>query len=98
RTHFVEYDRHACLRHLPCCFRSGQTAADDVNGLDCHAAHLIRCSVECNVRGGVAHKRQHPPGEEVRRVSLGWSIKGGGEDRPIVVAREEVGFDETFAL
>jgi len=31
-AHFVQYDGHARLRELPCSFRTGKTAADDVNG------------------------------------------------------------------
>ncbi len=36
RAHFMEDHRHAKLCRLPCGFRTGKTAADNVNGLQCH--------------------------------------------------------------
>jgi hypothetical protein len=37
RTHFVQHDGNARLRDLPGGFRTGETAADDMYGFDCHA-------------------------------------------------------------
>ena len=81
RAHFVQHDRHAGFGDLPCGFRAGKAAADDVDGLDAHAPGNSpgRREMQFAVRQDSCDgcpKRQHPPGEEVRRVSFFWPAIG----------------------
>ena len=40
--HLVQDDGNAGFRRLPCCFRAGKSAANDVDGFDGHDRHIER--------------------------------------------------------
>ena len=50
-AHFVQDDGNAGLGRLPCGFRAGEAAADDVDGIDAHGLGISPGGGEMQIRG-----------------------------------------------
>ena len=71
-AHFMQDYRHACIRRLPRSFRSGEPAADDMNGFYTHRVRII-------LRHGKCKLRREPMKDPMRFHSLWTRAVGTGE-------------------
>ena len=81
-AHFVEDHRHAGIRRLPRRFRSGEPAADDMNGFCAHGVRIILTQAKCKF----AMRDRRPPDtmKDLKRFHSLWVRAVGSGDADTV--------------